>query len=177
MSILDFKWHFVTRWKPPASQADSRLNLEALDWGGHRQQAPAGCCSVPSPRSQGVGSLLSGLGQAHLPQDTKEEQVHPAPTPSLPSTSKVTSGYSPASALDRVPLVWALRPRKKKQSEVAQLCPTLCDPMDCSLPGSSIHGILQARVLEWVAISFSRASSRPRDGTQVSRIAGRCFTI
>ena len=41
------------------------------------------------------------------------------------------------------------------KSEVAQLCLTLCDPMDCSLPGSSIHGILQARVLEWVAISFS----------------------
>ena len=38
-------------------------------------------------------------------------------------------------------------------SEVAQLCPTLCNPMDCSLPGSSVHGILQARILEWVAIS------------------------
>ena len=47
--------------------------------------------------------------------------------------------------------------------EVAQLCLTLCDPMDCSLPGSSVHGILQARILEWVAISFSRGSSRPRD--------------
>ena len=45
---------------------------------------------------------------------------------------------------------------RKKESEVAQSCPTLCDPMDYSLPGSSIHGILQARVLEWVAISFSR---------------------
>ena len=43
------------------------------------------------------------------------------------------------------------------------LCPTLCDPMDCSLPGSSVHGILEAGVLEWVAISFSRRSSRPRD--------------
>ena len=43
-----------------------------------------------------------------------------------------------------------------KESEVIQSCPTLCDPMDCSLPGSSIHGIFQARVLEWVAISFSR---------------------
>ena len=52
-----------------------------------------------------------------------------------------------------------------------------CDPMDCSLPGSSVHGILQARVLEWVAISFSRGSSRPRDQTQVSRIAGRFFTL
>ena len=44
-------------------------------------------------------------------------------------------------------------------SEVAQLCPILCDPMECSLPGSSLHGILQARVLEWVAVSFSRGSS------------------
>ena len=50
-----------------------------------------------------------------------------------------------------------------KQSEVAQSCPTLCDPMESSLSGSSIHGIFQARILEWVAISFSRASSRPRD--------------
>ena len=45
-----------------------------------------------------------------------------------------------------------------KGSEVAQLCLTLCDPMDCSLPGSSLHGILQARVLEWVAIAFSEAA-------------------
>ena len=43
-----------------------------------------------------------------------------------------------------------------KWSEVAQLCPTLCDPMDCNLSGSSVHGIFQARVLEWIAISFSR---------------------
>ena len=64
-----------------------------------------------------------------------------------------------------------------KWSEVAQSCPTLCDPMDCSLPGSFVHGIFQARVLEWVAISFSRGSSRPRDWTQVSHIAGRGFTV
>ena len=51
----------------------------------------------------------------------------------------------------------------ESESEVAQSCPTLCDPMDCSLPGSSVHGIFQARILEWVAISFSRRSSRPRD--------------
>ena len=53
----------------------------------------------------------------------------------------------------------------------------LCDPMDCSLPGSSIHGIFQARILEWVDISFSRRSSPPRDWTRVSNIVGRCFTI
>ena len=64
-----------------------------------------------------------------------------------------------------------------KWSEVAQLCPTLCNPVDCSPPGSSVHGILQARILEWVAISFSRGSSQPRDRTQVSRIAGRHFIL
>ena len=63
------------------------------------------------------------------------------------------------------------------ESEVAQLCPTHFDPMDCSSPGSSFHGIVQARVLEWVAISFSRGSSWPTDRTQVSCIIGRCFTI
>ena len=51
-----------------------------------------------------------------------------------------------------------------------------CDPMDCSLPGSSVHGILQARILEWVAILFSRVSSWPRYWTQVSCIADRFFT-
>ena len=60
---------------------------------------------------------------------------------------------------------------------VAQSCPTLCDPMDCSPPASSVRGILQARILAWVAMSSSRASSQPRDGTQVSCIAGRFFTI
>ena len=52
----------------------------------------------------------------------------------------------------------------------AQSCLTLCDPMGCSWPGSSVHGILQERILEWVAISFSRRSSQPRDRTLVSCI-------
>ena len=64
-----------------------------------------------------------------------------------------------------------------KVSEVAQSCPTLCDPMECSLLGSSVHGIFQARKLEWVTISFSRGSSQPRDWTWFSCIAGRFFTI
>ena len=58
-----------------------------------------------------------------------------------------------------------------------QSCSTLCDPMDCSLPGSSVRGIFQARILEWVAISFSRGSSWPRDRTQVSSTADRRFTV
>ena len=79
------------------------------------------------------------------------------------------------------------------KKESAQSCPTLCNPMDCSLPaqsrlilfdpmdcslsGSSAHGIFQARILEWVAISFSKRSSQPRGWTQVSCIVGRRFTI
>ena len=50
----------------------------------------------------------------------------------------------------------------ESESEVTQSCLTLCNPMDCSLPGSSVHGILQARILKWVVISFHRGSSRPR---------------
>ena len=60
---------------------------------------------------------------------------------------------------------------------VSHLCLTLFDPMDYSLPGSSVHGILQARILERVAISFSRGSSWPRDWTWVSCITGRFFTV
>ena len=60
---------------------------------------------------------------------------------------------------------------------VAQLCMTLSDSMDCSLPGSSVQGILQARILEWVTIPFSRVSSWPRDQTSVSCTAGRFFTV
>ena len=66
---------------------------------------------------------------------------------------------------------------KKKKSEVAQSCLTLCSPMNCSLPGSSVHGVFQARTLEWVVMPSSRESSQPRGRTQVSCIAGRLFTI
>ena len=55
--------------------------------------------------------------------------------------------------------------------QIAQSCLTLCHPMDCT-----VHGTLQARILEWVAFPFSRGSSQPRDQTQVSRIAGGFFT-
>ena len=66
---------------------------------------------------------------------------------------------------------------KKVKVLVAQSCPTLCDPMDCSPPSSSVHGILQARILEWVAIPFSKGSSWPRIRTWVSCIASRFFII
>ena len=64
-----------------------------------------------------------------------------------------------------------------KWSEVTQLCPTLCDPTDCSLQGSSVHEIFQARIPEWGAVAFSRGSSQPKDRTRVSRIVGRRLTV
>ena len=77
-----------------------------------------------------------------------------------------------------------LKARKKKSCylwtvlkvKIAQSCLTLCDPMDYSLPGSSVHGILRVRILEWIDVPFSRGSSQPRDWIQVSRIAGWFFT-
>ena len=64
----------------------------------------------------------------------------------------------------------------RKQVLITQLCPILCDSMDCIPPGSSVHGILQARILEWVAIPF-RGSSWLKVQTRIFRIAGRFFTV
>ena len=87
----------------------------------------------------------------------------------LHASSTISSRLStPAPQDTQVVLKW---------SEVSQSCPALCGPMDCSLPGSAIHGIFQARILEWAAISFSRGSSQPRDRTRVFCIADRCFSI
>ena len=70
-----------------------------------------------------------------------------------------------------------IRQTVKVKVLVAQSCPTLCDPMNCSPPGSSVHGIFQARILRWVAILFSRESSQPWDQTWVSCPSGRFLTI
>ena len=75
------------------------------------------------------------------------------------------------SLLLKLPLTWYLL------CLVTQSCPTLCDPMDCSPPGPSVHGILQARVLEWVAMPSSRGSFQLRDQTQVSQNAGGFFIV
>ena len=80
---------------------------------------------------------------------------------------KETSKKQPAKARTIVSLSYPF----------AQSCPTLCNPMDYSPPGSSVHGILQAGVLEWVSIAFSRGSSQLRDWTWVSHIPGRCFNL
>ena len=67
-------------------------------------------------------------------------------------------------------------PWARMHAKWLQSCPTLCNPMNCIPPGSSVHGTLQARILEWAAISSSRESSPPRDPARISSIAGRFFT-
>ena len=74
-------------------------------------------------------------------------------------------------------LLWYLSSLNVHVCLVTQSCPTLCDPTDCSPLGSPVHGILQARILEWVAIPFCRGSSQPRVRIQVSSTAGRFFTV
>ena len=91
-------------------------------------------------------------------------------------------GVLQSMGLQRVGHDWAATTKlilveSASESEVPQSCLTLRPYMDYSLPESSIHGIFQARVLEWVSVSSSRRSSWPRDRTQVSRIAGTCLTI
>ena len=101
-----------------------------------------------------------------------------APVPGaglLCPSSRSVSLTSPLSRPASWCFLWWMLVSQRR--EVAQSCPTLCNPMDQSLPVSSIHGIFQARVLEWVAISFSSGSSQPRDRTQVSRIGGRHFIV
>ena len=101
----------------------------------------------------------------------------PFPTPGDLSNCGIepSSLMSPALAgrFFATSATWEAHIGTESESDVAQSCPTLCDPMDCSLSGSSVHGIFQAIILEWVAISFSMGSSWPRDWTQVSHIAGR----
>ena len=121
-------------------------------------------------------SLASGqtTGREHSP--THQEKIGlkiysacPRPTEQDPVSPTVSLSHQEDSI--------SLLSLSCRKSEVLQSCLTLCDPMDCSLPDSSVHGIFQARILEWVAISFSRGSSQPRDRTQVSCIAGRHFTF
>ena len=105
----------------------------------------------------------------------------------LPVTERVIQGYFCCVNLEGFQRLKGVKRKKQQQQTsggfltvkvlVAPLHPTLCDPMDCSPAGSSVHGILQARTLEWVAIPFSRGSPLPRGQTQVSCITGGLFTF
>ena len=120
-------------------------------------------CSSLRTRARPELGTLSGPTCSHLPA------APPGEGGPWEQRLRPPHGLSRLQALSvmwpRVPhTVWcAPTLKERKESEVTQSCPTLCDPMNCNPPGSSVHGILQARVLEWVAISFSRGSSQPRD--------------
>ena len=119
-------------------------------------------------------------------EDTVRRRCEPGRGPSLLC---LDLGLSPSRTMRDKCLLFIIHPgcgillhnpnrlRHESESEVAQSCLTLWDPMDCSLLSSSVHGIFQAIVLEWIAISFSSGSSRPRDRTQVSHSVDRCFTV
>ena len=115
--------------------------------------------------TQDTFCLSSQMGSAHYPWVKLVNGKHTPQVPSLPHCYE-----------DKFPAYRETFPGSGGGG-VTQSCLTLCDPMDCSPPGSSIHGIFQARILEWAAISFSRGSSRPRDQTLISRIVDRHFTV
>ena len=119
---------------------------------------------------QSISHMIIYMFQCHSPKSS-----HPLPLPQSPTDCSIHLCLF--CFLTYRVIVTIFLNSMKSESEVAQLCPTLCDPMDCSPPGPSVPGIFQARVLEWVAISFSRRSSQPRDQTQVSCTAGRRFTL
>ena len=149
---------------------------------GNSPQTPPSLKDQPQP---------SILASSHLPGSSD----HPCNSKILDPSSRpqpfaalggIISFYKPTGQqLTQTSTKKNLGKKKKKTNKKAttssacvraQSCPSLCDPMDCSLPGSSVHGILQARILEWVAYPFSRGSSQPRNQTWVSCIAGGFFT-
>ena len=135
---------------------------------------PGGSDSKESASSAGDPGSIPGLGRSPgegngypLQYSCPANQDFLMPADTAAATAAKLLQSCPTLVVSKV----------ESESEVAQSCPTLCDPMDCSLPGSPVHGIFQARVLEWIAISFSRGSSQPKDRTQVSRIVDRRFTV
>ena len=120
------------------------------------------------------GSSVHGILQARL-----LEWVAFSPPGDLPDPGSNTRLLHLRWQVDSLRLAPPRKPFRALERKKVKLLSrvTLCDPVDCSLPGSSVHGILQARILEWVTISFSRGSSRLRDRTRVSHIGGRCFNV
>ena len=126
-------------------------------------------------------SVMSDSQRPHGLQPTR--LLHPW---DFPGKSTGVGCHCPIGVVNRSPSTEEVRiqlsvtgsyQHNEKKVKVPESCLALCDPMVCSLPGSSVHGILQARILKWVAISFSRESSWPRDWIQVSCITGGFYTI
>ena len=135
-----------------------------------------GGCPVDYRISSGILSLYPSNTTSTLPPSCDDRKCLQT-LPSVPCGAKLSLVENQCFRYS-FPFIWApWSSCENVKMLVAQLCPTLCNPMDCSPPDSSVYGSLQARILEWVAMPSSRGSSRPRDQTQVSHIAGRFFTI
>ena len=177
---------------PPYSKLSS-LCLAARCGRRHMSQCPsAGCKKRPAERP-GHASCLAASAVALLPGPDRPPAAAPGTglgaSWATRSSSCEAAGPSCMSAQPEARSKQMLWMKEEEQQAhlrggtlgrkvlVVQSCPTLGNPMDCSPPGSPVHGILQARILEWVAISISRGSSWPRDWAQVCCIADRFFTI
>ena len=147
-------------WPQVSSREGTQLHLSTENWIKDLLSEALSIRTRPNfPFSQFLPS-----GSFHKP--------HPSPSESRQTENhshrNLTNLITGITALSNSMKLWAMPCR-------ATQVRTFCDPMDCSLPGSSIHGTSQARKLEWVATSFSRGPSQPRDRTQVSGVAGRRF--
>ena len=144
---MEFQWNYFKSWK-------------MMLWK---------CCTEYASK---FGKLSSGhrtgKGQFSFQSQRKAMSKNAQTTPQL------HSGYIHTSKQES--LHKCRQVKSKVKVLAAQSCPTLCNPMDCSPPSSSVHGILQAIIPEWVAIPFSRETSQPRDQTWVSCIEGRFLT-
>ena len=153
---------------PWDQSAPGSCSLRTQEYGGRHG---ARCC----PEARAQAHCLFSL-QACLPTAVSSSLTTKCPGRKLPTPSLLLSLKAGLQAPQ--PLSGLMSTQLHLHSVlVTQSCPTLCHPMNCSPPGSSVHRILQARILEWVGIPFSRGSSPPRDGTEVSCFAGRFFTI
>ena len=144
---------------------------------------PATCQTLcPAPRWGGVGSFLF-LQPHHLPPPPIRAQHRKMLRKAcgdclVVQWLRLCAHNEGAQVPSPVRIPHARRVCKMQVKVLAtQSCPILCNPMGCSPPGSSVHGILQARIWEWVAMPSSRGSSQPRDRSRVSCTAGRFFTV
>ena len=132
-----------------------------------------------SEKSEGVHSVVSNSlwPQAPLSLEFSRQESWNSGVPFSRGSSQPRHQTLGSFQADSLPSEPPGKPKVKVKVLVAHSCPTLCNPMGCSPPGSPVHGVLQARILEWVAIPFSRGSPQPRDQTWVFCIVGRYFTV
>ena len=171
-SGLDFQYPCLMQLR--CSVSTSNRGLPHNSWG--EPLSPPGCSLFPTQLSL-LSPMLTQSPCDPLASSPFKYLTPSAQTREKPKLPDINSSHFPLwTSRGLHTSNYLLSPREVKVLGT-QLCLALCGPLDYSPPASSIHGIFQARILEWVAISFSRASSQARDRTQVSCITGRFFTI